>query len=250
MRPEHRQSFRVRSYETDPHGRLRAPILCKLLQEAATVHAAALGVAVESLIDAGIAWVLSHLSLEVERWPGPDTEIVVRTWPEAANRLFTERRFEVLDVAGERLAAASTLWLVMDLERRRPVRFPASVLEALARHDLGDRPMRQPRRAPPDPADRDLVFTVRRSDLDLADHVNNTSYVEWAIEAVPDRIWDRCELAELDISFLSECHQGQAVVSSSRTDDVEGAWMVRHEIARRDDGEAVARARTVWRLPI
>jgi medium-chain acyl-[acyl-carrier-protein] hydrolase len=246
VRPEHRQSFRVRSYETDPYGRLQAQILCKLLQEAATVHAAKLGVAVETLIEEGVAWVLSHLRLEVERWPGPETEIVVRTWPEAANRLFTERRFEVVDAAGDRLAAASSLWLVLDLERRRPVRFPAVVLEALAKHELGSEPMKSPRLAAPEPADRELAFTVRRSDLDLAGHVNNTSYVEWAVEAVPDRVWSSCELAELEISFLSECHQGQTVVSSSQTAEAGGASEVRHEIARREDGEEVARARSVW----
>ena len=76
-------------------------MLCKLLQEAATAHAAKLGVAVESLREAGVAWVLSHLRLRVERWPGPDAEIVVKTWPEAANRLLVERRFEVL-TGGER----------------------------------------------------------------------------------------------------------------------------------------------------
>ncbi len=249
MRPEHRQPFRVRSYETDPHGRLQTPILCKLLQEAATTHAAALGVGVETLISGGVAWVLSHLRLEVTRWPGPDAEIVVRTWPEAANRLTTERRFEILDSEGAVLASASTLWLVLDLERRRPVRFPAVVLDALARHDLGTRPMKPPRLEAPEPADRDCAFTVRRSDLDLADHVNNTSYVEWAIEAVPDRVWARCELAELDISFLSECHHGQTVVSSSQILETDGCCEVRHQIVRRDDNEAVARARTVWRSP-
>lgn len=213
------------------------------------MHAAALGVGVEVLIDGGVAWVLAHLRLEVGRWPGPDTEIVVRTWPEAANRLFTERRFEVLDSSGDRLAAAFSLWLVLDLERRRPVRFPALVLDALARHELGSQPMKQPRLDPPNPADRDLIFTVRRSDLDLADHVNNTSYVEWAIEAVPDEVWGRRELAELDISFLSECHHGQTMVSSSETTEGVDAVEVRHLIARRDDGEAVARARSVWRSP-
>jgi len=100
----------VRAYETDPYGRLQAPILCKLLQEAATSHAADLGVAVETLIQGGVAWVLSHLRLTVNRWPGVDAEIIVKTWPEAANRLFTERRFEVLDPTGTILATASTLW--------------------------------------------------------------------------------------------------------------------------------------------
>ena len=247
MRAIHEQRFRVRAYETDPHGRLEVPILCKLMQEAATAHAAILGVSVETLIDNGVAWVLSHLRLKVERWPGPDAEIIIKTWPEAANRLFTERRFEILGSAEERLASASTLWLILDLERRRPVRLPPVVLDALAMNEIGSTPMRPDRLDEPDPVGHERVFTVRRSDLDLADHVNNTSYVGWAMEAVPDEVWENQELVELQIDFLSECHQGQTIVSISQTiGDARGAE-VRHEIARREDCEPAARARTVWR---
>ena len=83
MKAKHSKRFRVRSYETDPLGRLQVPILCKLLQEAATAHAAILGVAVETLIDSGVAWVLSRLHLEMNRWPKADDTIVIETWPEA-----------------------------------------------------------------------------------------------------------------------------------------------------------------------
>jgi len=81
MRPIHQQEFRVRSYETDPDGRLQVQILCKLMQEAATAHAAALDVAVETLLESGVAWVLSNLRLDVKSWPGPNAEIVVKNWP-------------------------------------------------------------------------------------------------------------------------------------------------------------------------
>jgi medium-chain acyl-[acyl-carrier-protein] hydrolase len=237
----------VRSYETDPQGRLEVPILCKLMQETAVAHAAILGVSVETLMDNRVAWVLSHLDLKVERWPGPDAEITIKTWPEAASRLIIERRFEVLDSAGELSASASTYWLVLDLKRRRPVRLPAVVLEAMTKHEIGSATVKPDRLEQPDLVDLERVFTVRRSDLDLADHVNNTSYIEWAMEAVPDEVWTRQELAELQISFLSECHQGQTIVSVSQTTGDARGSEVRHQLVRREDGELAALARTVWR---
>jgi acyl-ACP thioesterase len=240
--------FQVRSYETDPQGRLQVPILCQLLQEAATAHAAILGVAVESLIDSGVAWVLSRLHLEMERWPAADEEILVETWPEAASRLFTERRFDVIDGSEDRIGAISTLWLVLDLERRRPVRLPARITDRLHEHELGSEPRKFSDLIAPDPIEHALDFTVRRSDLDLADHVNNTSYVEWAIEAVPDDVWVSCDLAELEIHFLSECHHGQAVVSRSLVIERGNETDVRHQLMRPDDDTEVARARTVWRI--
>jgi len=247
MKAKHRDRFRVRSYETDPLGRLQVPILCKLLQEAATAHAAILGVAVDTLIENGVAWVLSRLHLEMQRWPTSDEYIVIETWPEAANRLFTERRFNVVDAADNSIGTASTLWLILDLERRRPVRLPAHVVERLGELGLGSEPRRFGDLVTPDPVDRELAFTVRRSDLDLADHVNNTSYVEWAVEAVPDVVWASHDLAELEIHYLSECHHGQTVVSRSQAIDRGDSTDVRHQLTRSDDGVEVARVLTLWR---
>jgi medium-chain acyl-[acyl-carrier-protein] hydrolase len=246
MRTTHRMSFQVRSYETDPQGRLQVPILCQLLQEAATAHAAILGVAVEKLIENGVAWVLSRLHLEMERWPEADEETVVETWPEAASRLFTERRFEVFDSSNRRLGAASTLWLVLDLQRRRPVRLPTFVGERLHEHELGPEPRHFAELVEPDPVDSQVGFTVRRSDLDLAEHVNNTSYVGWAIEAVPDEVWSSADLAGLEIQFLSECHRGQTVLSRCQIVNHGEETEIRHHLVRPDDDIEVARARTLW----
>lgn len=67
MKPTLRERHRVRPYETDPLGRLQVPTLCRLLQEAATAHAAELGVAVDALIGRSVARVLSQLDLDMKR---------------------------------------------------------------------------------------------------------------------------------------------------------------------------------------
>ncbi len=247
MRPVHRMTVRVRSYETDLHGRLQVPILCKLMQEAATIHAAELGVSVESLIGEGCAWVLSRMHLVMDRWPRADEQIVIETWPEALNRLITERRFEIRDCDGRLCGSAVTLWLVLGLERRRPIRVPSRIVNALERHDVGGQPARFEKLAAPNPVELETDFNVRRSDLDLADHVNNTSYVEWTIEAVPDTVWATHELADLDISYLSECHRGATIVSGSRSTSRVDGIDVLHQLVRKQDGETVARAHSSWR---
>jgi medium-chain acyl-[acyl-carrier-protein] hydrolase len=247
MRAKHRIRFLVRSYETDPQGRLQAPILCKLLEEAAAGHARILGVAVETLFEEGVAWVLSRLQLMMERWPASGEEIVVETWPEAASRLYTERRFEVFDASHGRIGAATTRWLVMDLVRRRPVRLPQLVRDRLAAIDIGTELKSFTDLGAPDTAQNGFACTVRRSDLDLAGHVNNTSYVEWAVEAVPDGVWATHDLADIEIQYLSECHRGQTILSRSHLVDRGNEILVNHQLVREEDDADVARALTRWR---
>jgi len=248
MRAKHHDCFRVRSYETDQQGRLQAPILCKWLEEAAVGHAKILDVAVETLFEHGVAWVLSRLQMTMGRWPASGEEIVVETWPEAASRLFTERRFEIFDASGNRIGAVSTLWLVLDLVRRRPIRLPPLVMDRLAAIDIGTELTDFTDLEALETVQNELAYTVRRSDLDLADHVNNTSYVEWAVEAVRDEVWGTHDLAQLEIQYLSECHHGQTILSRSHLVDHDEEINVYHQLVRKEDDTEVARALTRWRV--
>ena len=63
--PSHRESYLVRSYETDPYGRASVRTMLLLLQEVATAHAQLLDIAVRYLIENRLAWVLSRLRLEM-----------------------------------------------------------------------------------------------------------------------------------------------------------------------------------------
>ncbi len=242
----YQKRFRVRSYETDPLDRLQIPMLCKLLQEVAAAHASLLDVAVETLFERGTAWVLSRLRLSLDRWPRAGDEIIIETWPEAMSRLVVERRFTLSAPAGGRIGSVSTLWVVLDLERRRPVRLPSEAWDRFDEYEIGCKPAKGGKLAVPEPADRELSFSVRRSDVDLSGHANNTSFVEWAMEAVPDEIWSNCDLTDLDIQFLAECHRSQIVSSRSQLLGDGETREVRHQLVRAEDGAEVARARSGW----
>lgn len=246
MKATLREQFKVRAYEVDPLGRLQIPILCRLLQKVAVTHAAMLGVAVETLLDRGTAWVLSRLHLALDRWPQGGDEITIATWPEAMSRLVVERRFALSTPGGESVGTVSTWWAVLDLERRRPIRLPPEAWERFREYEIGSKPVKARSLAVPEPAERELAFSVRRSDVDLSGHANNTIFVEWVMEAVPDEIWSNRDLTGLDIQFLAECHRGQTVQSRSQLVADNDATEVRHQLVRTGDGAEVARARTVW----
>lgn len=248
MKAVYRETFRVRSYELDPLGRLQIPILCKLLQEVAVAHASLLGVAVETLLERDMAWVLLRLRLSLDRWPLGGDEIVIETWPEAMSKLVVERRFALSMPDAQPIGTVSTLWTALDLVRRRPVRLPSEAWDRFHEFDIGSAPVKGDKLEVPDPAERELAFSVRRSDVDLSGHANNTTFVEWAMEAVPDQVWGSADLKELDIQFLAECHRGQTVESRSQLFDRGNAQEeIRHQLVRTEDGAEVARARTGWR---
>jgi acyl-ACP thioesterase len=71
---------------------------------------------------------------------------------------------------------------------RRLIRLPAQAVERLQELDLEPDPARPAGLVPPKVATLELSFTVRRADVDLTGHTNNTGFAEWAMKAVPDEV--------------------------------------------------------------
>jgi acyl-ACP thioesterase len=240
-----RQAFRVHTYEVDTRRRLTLRALCAYLQEAAGLHAAQLGASMERLAEDGLAWVLHRLKLEIARWPRQGEEVEVVTWPSRFDRVVADREFEVR-VGSEAVAAATTRWAVADLQARRPVRIPEFILAlpvdgATAGVTLGRGELPALSRAAATRA-----FPVRRADLDVVGHVNNTQYASWVGETVPDEVGEAMQVAALEIVFRQEARQGDVVVSEAEPLAGGQETAFAHVLRRQRDGVELARALTRW----
>ena len=105
---------------------------------------------------------------------------------------------------------------------------------------------------------------ARRADMDMNGHINNVTYLAWALETVPSDVYDGMSLSEVEIDYKSECLAGQTVEclaapttrdkGTSTSDrkapaDAPGARSFVHMLRRCDDERCyeLVRARTTWR---
>lgn len=75
-------------------------------------------------------WVLSRLHVQIQKYPLWRDRIQVETW--ATSRLGgvrAYRDFRLLDANDEPVGAATSLWLLLDVNTRRPVRIPDRLLD-------------------------------------------------------------------------------------------------------------------------
>jgi acyl-ACP thioesterase len=236
-------TFPVHSYEVDAFGALEVPAISGYLQEIAGWHAAELGVGLDELRARGLTWVLARQRLEL---PAPvflgDT-LAVETWPSGLERLAAVREFLARRGDGAEAVRATTLWFVLDLATRRPVRpdevldprFPRPRLESIA-------PLGGKLRAL-EHWELQKRFHVRYADIDVNLHVTNASYVTWAIEAMPVDLWRASRLASVEVHFLAEGRHGSAILSRvMRT----GPASFAHSIVGEEDGQELARLATTW----
>ena len=253
------ESFRVHSYEVDARGTTPIHTICNYLQETAGNHARALGVSAESMPARGLAWVLGHLAVNIERETRWGHTLSVETWHSGVNGLRTTREFVLRDHVGRRVGRATSTWRIIDLDRRRITRPPADLIavEACRRGRVirdASAPATDALGAlgeSPDAADHHQVVTVRDSDLGLNRHVNAARYAAWAVEALPPSIRTDRRLARLELRFCAESTRGDTIATDAQGEDGTRAHAassldVLHRLSRVEEDQTLAMARSRW----
>ncbi|MFP4373430.1 MAG: acyl-[acyl-carrier-protein] thioesterase [Spirochaetaceae bacterium] len=194
----------VRSYDTDHAGRLKPSALFNYFQEAAWRHAEMLGFGYTALLEHNLFWVISRVQLEWTeelRW---GDEIIVETWPKGVTKLFALRDFIVRRADGGEAIRATSAWLTLDLESKRPRR-PETIMDDTAMLE-NDHAIEQVPGKIAMPTD--LYHTANRiarySDLDVNRHVNNARYVDWLFDALPPRTDMAMPFSRLNVQFTGE----------------------------------------------
>jgi len=206
-----REQASVRFGSVDRSNRLTMGSIFSFFQEGAISHAADLGVGMDMLENSGQAWILSRLSIFVERRPFFGEEIRVSTWPRGREKLFAYRDYDIRDSSGAAVVRGRAAWLIIDIERRRPLRIEP-ILHLLPPNDGIDA-------FPAGPAGlgsrENLVNKMKRaalySDIDYFGHVNNARYVQWIQDVTDTDVLTAADQIRLDINYISEVRPGEEV---------------------------------------
>ena len=117
-----KETFPVRFGAIDKSDRLTLDAALNYFQEAAISHAENLGVGREAMVQSGQGWVLSRISVLIERRADYCETITVRSWPRGGEKLFAMRNFDIRDKDDIPIVKAKSAWIIVDIEKRRPLR--------------------------------------------------------------------------------------------------------------------------------
>jgi len=246
MEKDYSKQYQVRAYEADFRGTVRPVTILDYLQDAASEHSATTGISVRDLRRKNMTWVLSRYHIRFLRYPGVGEVVRARTWRSAVEGFFALREFEITDTEDNSLVLATSSWVIMSLETKRPVRIESVVtdLPILDRRSLPDDFKTLPRL---EDCDVEQSFHVRPSDLDLNRHVDHTVYAGWALETVPDAILGGFNPSEIEISYRAEAFRGDTVVARTKRIEDDNSPLFLHQVVNEKDGRELTRLKTAWR---
>ncbi|MBR0081885.1 MAG: hypothetical protein IJP98_03990 [Clostridia bacterium] len=203
------ETFAIGSDQVDRTRTMRPGALLTRMQEAALSHARALGLDSDRTLNRNLLWVVTRYYLEIGRLPRYEEVVTLETYPGTVRRVLFPRYFRMKDANGNVLMRASSVWVLIDGERRTMISPKQYGLEVYDGAAFGDElPYNMP--AQPIPPTRSEEFTVPYSYLDLNGHMNNTKYFDLCIDLIADEVEGRA-LRSISAEFQNEIHYRETV---------------------------------------
>ena len=165
------------------------------------------------------AWVYTRYRVALRHKMDYTDTLSLSTWMEPYHQPVLANIDHVLRQHGTIAAMGRAETCLISLVRQRPVRFSAIEFPDGVPEDIPNQIpdfIRLEKSA--ESMEEVYVHTVRVSDLDKSRHMNNLRYVDMFQDAFDSAFWHDFNPSDMEISFLSQCREGEAISVRSRSD--------------------------------
>lgn len=240
------EKHRVTYYEADFTRRMTIAMMLDVIILASEDHSDELGVGAEFVRQFGVTWVVIQYDVHINRMPTVDEVITINTKSKSYNKYFAYREFTITDEQGNELMNMTGLWAAMNYKERKIASIPKETVEPFGAEKVNQVPkMPKPKKIDVDSADKQ-TFTVRYTDIDSNQHVNNAHYMDWMVNVLPAEFLTNHTPTGFLLRYENEVKYGSNVDSYYNLDKLEdGTIMTRHEIMSGDSHSAIANI--TWR---
>jgi medium-chain acyl-[acyl-carrier-protein] hydrolase len=221
---------------------LKLSSLFGYFQDVANIAAENLGVGINQLVENyGVAFVLMRIRIDITRNPKLDEEIKIETWPLKPGKLEFERDYIVYDQNGEVIARAVSVWVIMDLKKRRLKRSDAINLEYPEIMEERAIAVTLGKLKASENAETVYHKTIGYSDIDFNGHLNNSRYVDFIMDCFQLEEHQTYHTSSIEVNYLNEALPGDTLILKKDLSEITNN-LVYVEGVRAEDGKTVFRS--------
>ncbi|HHY04004.1 MAG TPA: acyl-ACP thioesterase [Thermoanaerobacterales bacterium] len=239
------QEYLIHSYEVDCKKRALITSLMNFLNDVAMRQSEQLGVGIDYLKGKKAAWVLYKWDIRIHNYPMFNEKITVKTAPHSFRKFYAYRKFEMLNKNKEKLVSANSVWLLVDTQKKRPIKITKDMYKAYQISKDFDEPLEIGEIGQLTSFDMQKNFNVRYSDIDTNSHVNNVKYAAWSLETVPLDIIQNYTMTNLKIAYLKETTYGKTIKALTQVLSKGEKVICLHKIVDEDNQE-LCLLESVW----
>lgn len=203
--------------------------MLKYLENIACRHSDEIGYGINTIKETKVVWILLDWKFKVIERPIYGQTIKVRTWSRKMEKCCAYRDFEIYDANEKLLAIATTKWVLLDAETRKikkipeefGIKYKSEPERSVFKEDIDK--LREPERE-----ETSIQLKIRRTDIDINNHVNNLNYLDLAYEVLPEDIYSK-DLKNVRITYKHQTKPGETVNISYTKEENKNIVIVKTE---------------------
>jgi len=210
MNPLYKYPTRITYYDLDCRGKIKLSALLRMVHVAADANARELGAGYDVLAPLGMTFVLQRFGVSCFRMPAYYEDVLIRTWPSDVAKGTFLRRGDMYDTKGIKIMEWASLWLLFDINARKPLKPTALPSPFPTLGDEGVLVMPEKVALPTDwqPFSQ-YNHIVSYRDVDTNMHMNNSIYGDLIGDAIfPTGESNMPDWAQVQINYLAEIRLG------------------------------------------
>lgn len=180
---------KIQFSDIDENNMLSTKGLIRILGEIAGVHSDAVGLGLNDIPKTHLTWMVLNWKVKLFSRPSWNSELTIKTWASTFSKAFSLRDFSVYDKDNNKVAIATSKWILVDSEKYSITRISPEIINAFGEvqesvFDVGVNDKEK------EPENSKFIYDyqIKRRDIDTNHHVNNLYYVDFAYDALPEEL--------------------------------------------------------------
>lgn len=187
--------------------------LLGFLEDIAGMHSNIAGFGLNNIEETGLTWILLNWKVKVFKRPIYGDNILVKTWARDTTKFYTYRDFEVFDSDNNKIAIATTKWVLMDAKTMSLMKISNDVI---APYEIETKKVFKNEPEPnklvqPNEFMLEQDYVVQRKDIDINHHVHNITYLDIAYEVLPEDIYENISFDSFEIMYKKGTTFGETI---------------------------------------
>jgi medium-chain acyl-[acyl-carrier-protein] hydrolase len=232
------KEYFIHYFNTNHKLQLSIVALMQFFEDIALLQSEEREVGLDYYKENNIAWVLHQFEIRIKEYPKYKDKIVLRTFPTSYLRFYAHRAFKVFNESDDIVISADSIWIFVDTITKRPKTVTNDMYTAYCITPGKNELKKLEEVKQLSEVNYEKEFTVRWSDIDTNDHVNNVRYMVWALETMPIDFLNEKDIELVRIAYKREIKYGGSIKSKVQIISSEEKTISLHSIVGEDGKDA------------
>lgn len=209
----YREKFKVGLKDVWAKNEVSNIAILEYLENIAAYHSDSVGYGINTIEETHFNWLLLDWELEVIKRPVYGQVLDIHTWSRGIEKFYAYRDFEIYDEKNNLCAIATSKWLLVDSRTGRIARVEQKMADKYA-SEIGKKVFKRDKiekLKEPKEYESELMYTVRRRDIDVIGHMHNLYYLYLGYEAMPEEAYKKRPFNHIRVHYKKEIKLGETV---------------------------------------